>query len=114
MLFLSGCNAGHQDYKYTNLAYYLAQKVNGGKVIACDGTDYHRSGYNTGVEEYTSRDDDTWEDWRDDAKSTRKTNEGWIVYQKDIIGKTRISKSIGKSLTLTDMLNKVYKGLQWK
>ena len=41
-LFLLSCNAGHQDYKYSNPAYKLYSQNTIRQLIACDGTHYRK------------------------------------------------------------------------
>ena len=40
-LILPGCNAGHLDYKDSNVAAAFLQKINEGSVLASDGTVYN-------------------------------------------------------------------------
>lgn len=77
-LVLLGCNAGHDDYSFENIAYYFRKKING-PCIASDGTVY--SGPDcTKDSTFDSVGEKEWRDWRDDAGSKRKKNEGWLVY----------------------------------
>ena len=85
-LILLGCNAGHLDYKYTNVAAAFSKKVNGGCVLASDGTVFAQYPLllSWGTYSYTSVNDETFYgnclgprahegNWIPD-------NEGWIKY----------------------------------
>lgn len=107
-LFLSGCNAGHLNYKNTNPASQFAMIVEGGQVITSDGTDYNGPKWGFfGPWEYDSKNDTTFKDIRNKQNSRRKRdNYGWFIYQYTN-GEITTSESLGKNLTLTQMLNKV-------
>ncbi len=78
-LVLLGCNAGHSDYNFMNIAYYFRKKING-PCIASDGTVW--SGPDcTNESDFDSRGDKYWRDWRDEAQSSRKKNDGWLMYE---------------------------------
>ena len=74
-LIILGCNAGHDDYAFSNIAYEFRKKVKG-PVIASDGTTV----YYGAEEPVVSRTDEHWRLWRNKAKSKRKKNAGWIMY----------------------------------
>ena len=78
-LVLLGCNAGHSDYNFMNIAYYFRKKING-PCIASDGTVW--SGPDcTNESDFDSIGDKYWRDWRDEAQSSRKKNDGWLMYE---------------------------------
>ncbi len=101
-LILLGCNAGHLDYKDNNPAANFARNLNGTKVFTSDGTVHYgrRILYVAGSYWYDSRNDDFFTDQL--VKGTRD-NEGWLVYkcESELV---RISESLGKIFTLTQML----------
>ncbi len=103
-LVLYGCNAGHLDYKYSNVAAVFSQKVNGGKVLASDGT----VGYGSreilwifGKRVYTSKNDKTFKKY---VNGNLRDNTGFIVYQYNQ-GNIVTSNGLGKSFTLEQMLD---------
>lgn len=90
-LIILGCNAGHDDYAFSNIAYEFRKKVKG-PVIASDGTVVFY-----GAEEpVVSRLDKEWKSWK---KSKRKKNAGWIMYDNLSI----MSYSGLNSMTIMDM-----------
>lgn len=108
-LILYGCNAGHLDHKTSNPAANFSKKVNEGLVMASDGTVYggkirmskilwfeYESGY-----EYESRDDKSFRNQQ--TSVSKRDNKGWIIYQYTS-GKVTTSDSLGKKLTLDEML----------
>lgn len=93
-LIILGCNAGHDDFAFSNISYEFRKKING-PVIASDGTVVYY-----GAElPVISRVDKHWNLWKNRAKSKRKKNEGWIMYDNLSV----ISYSGLKSMTITDM-----------
>lgn len=115
VLFLSGCNAGHKDYKYTNPASQFAMVINGGRVIASDGTDHNPAPwFGFGAWKYESVNDTDFQRIRNsknpksdkDNPKIDRDNEGWLIYQYTN-GEITISSSLGKNLTLKQMLNKL-------
>ena len=101
-LILLGCNAGHLDYKYTNVAAAFSKKTNGGYVMASDGT--------VGDEFfgcYLSADDDTFQDYcnrRRYNEDCTAYNEGWIIYQ-NINNKVHINNTGLYNISIKQMLN---------
>lgn len=73
-LVLYGCNAGHMDYQNTNPAAQFAQRVNGGQVLASDGTVYSTP---SGRTDYDSRADDTFNRY---LRNGDRDNLGWVEY----------------------------------
>ncbi len=109
VLFLSGCNAGHLTYKHTNLASQFAKNVKGGKVLASDGTDWNGGSgcFGLGAWKYESKGDKTWvKTWNKKTPKSTRQNEGWLVYQYKG-GNLHVSKSLGRKLTLSQMLDKL-------
>lgn len=74
-----GCNAGHSDYNFMNVAYYFRKKISG-PCIASDGTVWSELDC-TNDSNFDSRGDKYWRDWRDEAQSSRKKNDGWLMYE---------------------------------
>lgn len=105
-LVLYGCNAGHLNYKDDNPAAGFAKKVNGAPVLASDGTVSNgrpRIFNIFGAYVYESKNDDAFKDQI--PKGTRD-NKGWVTYKyKD--DKITTSASLGKKLTLSQMLDKM-------
>jgi len=90
VMMLFGCNAGHLDYKDTNIASAFANKVNGAPVYAADGTVYHAKEYGLfGHVSYEARADDEFKELREkvDPGSKRKSG-GWVIYQGDTVTST--------------------------
>ncbi|QNU65620.1 hypothetical protein EHE19_011875 [Ruminiclostridium herbifermentans] len=111
-LFLLGCNAGHLDYKDNNVASAFAKKINGGCVIASDGTNHlswKTNPLGTKYRVYLSKSDIPYK--RQLIKESRD-NEGWIAY-KYVNDKLRVSNSMGKILSLYDILENVDE-VKWK
>lgn len=105
-LIILGCNAGHLDARNDNVAATFSQIVNGGKVLASDGT----VGFGTceylwifGNRLYTSETDKSF--LRKCYFGERK-NEGWFIYQY-INNNVTTSESLGKELTLNEMFKKM-------
>ena len=75
-LLLLGCNAGHYNYVWSNVAYEFSKRISGA-VMASDGTVMSLPGL-----KFTSLGDSTWKKYRDKKKSSRKKNIGWVMYSK--------------------------------
>jgi hypothetical protein len=73
-LILLGCNAGHYDYKYENVAFEFSKKISG-CVLASDGTVYSNT-----ITPFLSKPDATWKFYKNLKKSKRIVNRGWVVY----------------------------------
>jgi len=107
-MILYGCNAGHIDYKNSNVANAFAKKTKGAPVLAADGT--VRSGGKIlglfGERTYTPLNEKQFKRLRGIANpGSTRDNQGWTVYQFDIDNKqTSVSGGKGKKLTLTEML----------
>ncbi len=105
-LILYGCNAGHLDHEKDNPAAQFAQKVSGSPVIASDGT--VKNGPQRiiglfGAYAYKSVNNTAFK--RQITNGSKRDNKGWIKYQYTG-GKITTSASLGKNLTLTQMLLK--------
>ena len=74
-LILLGCNNGHYDYLWKNMAYELSKKISG-CVIASDGTVASILGIGAG---FLSMADASWKSYRNGSK--RKDNYGWVIYK---------------------------------
>ena len=74
-LILLGCNAGHYDYIWNNVAYEFSKKISG-CVMASDGTVVSRLGC-----KFKSIADNMWKEHRDKKGSSRKKNWGWVIYR---------------------------------
>ena len=86
--------SGHDSYVFSNIAYEFRKKVKR-PVIASDGTVVYY-----GAElPVVSRVDKYWRTWRNRAKSKRKKNAGWIMYDNLSI----MSYSGLKSMTIMDV-----------
>ncbi len=101
-LILFGCNAGHSDHSSSNVASWFAEKVNGAKVLASDGTVEPKFSIFSGIK-YKSKIDDAFN--APLIVSFNRSNLGWLIYQYN--GFISVSGSQGKLLTLTQMLNKL-------
>ena len=96
-LILYGCNAGHLDYATSNPAYHFAQKVNGGVVLAADGTaDCFTINYNY----YFTRNDPSF---KRELVGGKRGDQGWIMYNESK-GLVTTSKSIGECVQLSWMV----------
>lgn len=101
MLILYGCNAGHTDKWTENVAAEFCRKVNGAPTLANDGTVFCRvlaTPYT-----YESRNDKPFQKL---AGNSNRDNNGWIIYQA-INNKNEVSGSIGKDLSITQMLKEL-------
>ena len=77
-VILLGCNAGHYNYQWTNVAKKLCARVSG-YVMASDGTvtsNYSSPSLN---QKFTSKADETWKKYN--RKNARDTNYGWVIYR---------------------------------
>lgn len=74
-LILLGCNAGHYDYIWNNVAYEFSKRISG-CVMASDGTVYSVSG-----PKFASRADESWKEYTHKKNSSRKQNWGWVIYR---------------------------------
>jgi RHS repeat-associated protein len=102
-LIIYGCNAGHLDHKESNPAAGFAKKLDGAQVLASDGTVYagRRILCIAGSYAYSSKNDKAFKTQL--TGGSTRSNDGWIIYQyKD--NEVKTSESIGKKLTLTQML----------
>ena len=100
-LIILGCNAGHDDYAFSNISYEFRKKVKG-PVIASDGTvTSYSSTPTTETSPFSSIADDEWRWWRKKrkGKKKRKNNVGWIMYDNLSI----MSYSGLKKMTIMDM-----------
>jgi hypothetical protein len=100
-LIVLGCNAGHDDYAFSNIAYAFRKKVEG-PVIASDGTVTSYSSIPaTETSPFFSIADSEWRSWRKKkkGKKKRKNNAGWIMYDNLSI----MSYSGLKKMTIMDM-----------
>ncbi|MFT3951684.1 MAG: hypothetical protein QM689_07085 [Oscillospiraceae bacterium] len=83
-LLLLGCNCGHADYMWTNVASALSQKITG-VVVASDGTVSSSLGnIFGGTQTFKSKNDDGFKKW---CKETRN-NKGWLIYQYNSVKKS--------------------------
>lgn len=110
-LILLGCNTGHLDYREDNPAALFSQKVNGGRVLASDGTVYTQIpalGWLLGVGgdySYSSVRDTKFDLYSKTRNGSRyHDNEGWFIFQYSN-GKVNISDGgMGdKTLKMQDM-----------
>ena len=99
-LLLYACNSGHLDNPLNNPAHVLSSKIGGGKVLASDGTVYLGGTFAT---TYEARADFYFEK---ELTQGNRDNMGWVMYQK---GKTKIIDTENKKLTLSEMLDYLYK-----
>ena len=97
VLIILGCNAGHLDYVGKNVASAFAKKVKGAPVIASDGLAYGRGS----GDYFDSTNEGGFAGYL--KKNSTRDNSGWVVYQYQH-GDLTVSSSLGKSLTVTDML----------
>lgn len=93
-LILLGCNAGHYDYRKSNIAFAFKQKIEG-VCIASDGTVTAFEEDEDDDFELKTANDYNWKNQRDSEKRKRNKNKGWIIYRKDsgidVIGKKKIT-----------------------
>ena len=101
-LIVGGCNAGHCDFKDTNIAAAFAKKLgNSTPVLASDGTVQRMPipFYNN----YFSMGDDTFIYWRNRGNGGNRTNLGWISYTYN--GKTlSATPALGKTPYFRDLI----------
>ncbi|WP_330373312.1 RHS repeat-associated core domain-containing protein [Lachnoclostridium phytofermentans] len=111
-LILFGCNVGHLDYSTTNPAAYFSKIVNGGRVLASDGTVYSigRRMLLWGDYLYKSLNDPSF---YSQTTGTRHKNgnwipkhKGWVIYQYSN-NKVTTSDSLGITLSIKQMLKKM-------
>lgn len=76
-LILLGCNLGHYDFEWSNIAFAFSRKINGGVVVASDGTVY--SLLDLGYQRFRSKNDKTYKGYCTD---TTRANKGWVLYRK--------------------------------
>ena len=90
VVLLLGCNAGHYDHRYNNVAYAIAQKVPFGIVVASDGTSVAQMKNNRAMR-HVSNDEYPWGKFRQPTyffhegvyyHGLRPTNEGWLIYKR--------------------------------
>jgi len=76
-LILLGCNAGHYNYIWSNVAKKFSKYVSG-YVMASDGTvcSNPTPSYNP---VFTSEPDESWKKYN--RRNTRKNNYGWVIYK---------------------------------
>lgn len=97
---LLGCNVGNIDYSASNIAANFARKINGGKVIASDGTvNWSFRDWGFLQIHYTSEYDKYFVF---DAMDKTRDNEGWLVYQY-VDKKIIVSEGQGKDFTLDEL-----------
>ncbi|WP_026517854.1 DUF6531 domain-containing protein [Butyrivibrio sp. MC2021] len=98
-LFLTGCNAGHNDYQQENVAAEFARKVNGAPVLASDGTGWHTNST------YESRGDEAFDSW---CRYGERDNDGWLVYYEED-GEVHVIKLGEKELGFDEVLKTLKK-----
>lgn len=108
-LLLLSCNAGHQDYIYTNPAYMLWKKNSIRQVVSCDGTHYRCNsgflGLGSGVT-HIVKGDDVYKSFLTTNKSRKSM--GFVLYNKS--SRRLDVYSIGYKFGLiTDLLAKIGK-----
>lgn len=116
VLILLGCNAGHYDYKWTNVAYAFSKRISG-CVIASDGTVYsggwnhnENSSINTS---FSSIDDDEYLKWFWKQNSSfigvPRPNNGWSVYKYGRMTSTGylFNGKLGTVLKINTLVNDV-------
>ena len=78
-LILLGCNCGHYDYLWTNIAVAFTNKIaSGARVIASDGTVQSTLSLFT-YQKFKSKNDDTYQSLCSDPS---RPNKGWVRYYK--------------------------------
>ncbi len=81
VLILLGCNAGHYDYTYSNVAYAFSKRISG-VVVASDGTVYPGLLNSVGdAATFTSKADDDFDEY---CKTNIRTNKGWVRYKQNL------------------------------
>lgn len=83
LVLLLGCNCGHSDAKWSNVAYYLSQKVTG-IVVASDGTVYSSTPtkwFFNKTATFKSKADDAFDDICDEISGNDRDNYGWVIYK---------------------------------
>lgn len=104
-LILYGCNAGHLDNVNDNPAANFSKKVNGGLVLASDGTVYGGTPpilWMLGYSVFTSKGDESFNNQR--ASGSNRDNQGWLLYQYQA-GSIVTSGSLGYEFSLTEMID---------
>ncbi|HHV41888.1 MAG TPA: RHS repeat-associated core domain-containing protein, partial [Clostridiaceae bacterium] len=109
-LLLLNCNAGHLDHVGNNPASYFADKINGGKVMASDGTllSGMNQKYNSGKGEqyWSSLNDENFELHIPDSKKWwffHRNNKGFVIYQNN--GQLTTSNTGNKKMSIRQMLD---------
>ena len=78
-LILLGCNCGHYDYQWTNIAVDFTSKIaSGARVIASDGTVQSTLSLFT-YQKFKSKNDDAYQELCSDPS---RPNKGWVWYYK--------------------------------
>ena len=77
VLLITGCNSGHQSFRWSNLAYEFSKKITG-VVLASDGTVYSGE-YPT----FDSKSDEYFKFYlpTKNKKKVSRKHQGWILYQ---------------------------------
>lgn len=100
-LIITGCNCGHQDYAYKNVAYCFKKKISG-NVIAADGTvlgDFENS--NAEKYTFTAREDKEWKSYCFGGPYGRRAvSAGWVKYTSS----RYVKYSNKKKMTLKGLL----------
>ena len=81
-LVLLGCNAGHYDYVWSNVAYAFCKKISG-CVIASDGTvcsgPYNKIKTTSAATSFDSHNKGGFGGYR--APGSTRDNIGWVIYK---------------------------------
>ena len=102
LLILLACNAGHYDYGESNIAYAFYQKILGvGRMLCSDGTVYSLNWFNYNSK-FKSVADETWQSY-----STRKNNNGWMIYSDGRRGDDIYPSSFGKTIQINKVVQQL-------
>jgi len=101
-LVITGCDTGHLDRQSSNIASSFAKMINGGVVVASDGT--VGSSLYDGINHKTYSSEPEYPLGYHSANGSARDNVGWVIYQ-NIFGKVRVTKGFGKELTMPGMFS---------
>ncbi len=107
LLLIIGCNAGHWNYIWENVAWAFSTRISG-YVVASDGTVLISgiSFYSNQTASFESTQIDPFYSWCNlKAKSTPRKNYGWVVYRVLANGNYWNLKTGLKTITVESLMN---------
>lgn len=101
-LILLGCNAGHQDERWHNVAYEFSKRISG-KVVASDGTVYSAlyNFYYPVPATFYSRNNGHFSEYCSSARDNR----GWVIYSYRSFDKRKCTLTNMKSMTIKSIMD---------